>query len=257
LEKKAAEVGSTIETQKSRLDQAVQQFVQQSAQAQKSDSQAFTDFIASAKAQLTDALTAGTDAIDTQMEEGQKTLDERLADVAGKAAVLLDQLERNRDKAKELVGIIASTGMAGGYEKAALEDDRQANRWRWIALVSMIGIVGFAIYALVATVRGEFDTGEFISKVFVSFTFGIIAAYAGREAEKHRRRQQTNRRLHLEFASIDAYLASLPATERNAIKAAIADRIFGHFDAESASDEPVRATPSILEFMKLLGIGGQ
>jgi hypothetical protein len=252
-EVKLTEQERTVEAQKTRLDQAIQQFVQESAKAQSAFTSETAEAIAAEKTALSEMADETRKSLESLREEQTGILSVSLSGAKTAVEKVVADVEKHQAKAREIVGIIAATGIAGNYKQVADDEAGQAARWRWIALASMVGIVGFAIYAKFSTVAGSFDAGAFSSKVFVSLTFGIIAAYAGREAEKHRRLAQKNRRLYLEMASLDSYLNSLPDHERNAIKVAVADRIFGQAEEPYAGEHS--PAPSILEFFKLLGGG--
>ena len=114
----------------------------------------------------------------------------------------------------------------------------------------MVGIIVVALGSLLGWFGTTDDPIALVTKMFSSLTLGVLAAYAGREAGTHRRREQFARKVQLELASIDAYLASLPKTEQDAIKAALADRLFGQPLPGSDGGE-VTPPNSFLEVLKL------
>ena len=63
------------------------------------------------------------------------------------------------------------------------------------------------------------------------------AAYAANESSKHRERERLNRKVHLELASIDAYLVLLPEDQRNNIKGNLAEKFFGVPVLKEKADE--------------------
>lgn len=89
----------------------------------------------------------------------------------------------------------------------------------------LVGMVGFAIFAFKGTLD-EFEIGAFLARFGVVLTFGALAGYGARQADKHHKVERRNRRVELELASIDPFLAELPEAERNQVKAAVADRLF-------------------------------
>ena len=60
----------------------------------------------------------------------------------------------------------------------------------------------------------------------MAVTFGILAAYAARLADKHESIERKNRKMELELAAIDPYLSELPVNTRHKIKEELASRLF-------------------------------
>lgn len=151
------------------------------------------------------------------------------------------RLSEYKGQAEALVHVIGNTGMVGGYQRVANEERDTARRWHWIAGGSMIGLVGFAIYAFVLTLHSGFTWGLFAGRAFVAVTFGILSTYAAREAEKHNEIERRNRRMELELASINPYLAELPTALQQEIKQNLAERLFGQKDIEETKPSATSA----------------
>ncbi|MBI4303957.1 MAG: hypothetical protein HY665_06430 [Chloroflexi bacterium] len=151
----------------------------------------------------------------------------------------LNELIDYKRKAEDLVHIIANTGMAGGYQRVANEERKVARFWQLVTGVSMLGLVGFAIYAFVLTIHGAFNWGMFGGRAFVAVTFGIISAYAARQAEKHEEVERRSRRIELELASIDPYLAPLPEEVQHDVKQQLAERLFGQNESTPVNSTQV------------------
>lgn len=252
LEGSAKERADELSSAKGRLDNALQQFTTSSTEAERKRSSEFADVIAEAKQQTADTITAAKDEVLASADTMTDELDEKAQRIASTGHALVAELEDYRDQASSLVGVIARTGMAGGYQEIADQEQRQANLWRWIALAGLVGFVGFAIVAMV----GALDNADFLAKTFVSFTFAVLAGYAGREAEKHRNREDRNRRVQLDLASLEPFMAKLPEERRHAIKIALADRMFGRADERPISSDGSQPIPSIVDVLRLIGLPG-
>jgi hypothetical protein len=171
------------------------------------------------------------------------------------AEAALEMVQQHLRRTEEIVGVVSNTALAGSYAKVADQEHSDANRWRWISVGAMVGIIACALFALIHSLSEGFSVSAFTAKVITSFAFGILAAYAGRESGRHRRREQEARRMQLELATIDAYLLPLPEKQRHAIKAAVADRIFGQRAPEKEKDKESEAgsgLPPILDYLKLV-----
>ncbi len=106
-------------------------------------------------------------------------------DMKAKAASYLNELSTHKNKAKELVGIIATTGMSGGYKDAARKADIVATIWNVITVSSMLGLIYFAIRAFGLTQEIIFTWPLFMGRLYVSLTFAVLAAYAATQAQKY------------------------------------------------------------------------
>ncbi len=157
---------------------------------------------------------------------------------------LMEKLKADKDEAERLVGIISMTGMVGGYQKVANQEQSAFKFWRWITLGSMVVLCSFALYAFINATSTEFQAGAFANRIFVTVTLAVLAGYCAFQADRHRRAETINRRMELELASFDPFLATLKDDERNELKKQIADRVFGHFGSDRAT--PEAASPANL-----------
>jgi len=232
-----------IENQKGRLDTAIQEFVKNSSTA-----------VEETKAKLEASVKENQQEIDEYLAKARSNVDQLSENVRKEAKTITSGLEELREEAKEIVGVISRTTMAGAYQILADEEKESADYWRKIAVYGLIGIIVVAIVTLFGFGDDGLTTNEFLARAFASLTFGLLAAFAGREAGFHRRREQRNRRLQLELSSIDAYLESLPNEERDTIKAALADRLFGQPEAQEKGEEGQSTAPSFLDLIKLVPV---
>lgn len=101
--------------------------------------------------------------------------------------------------------------------------------------------------AVAVTVQPHSDADfyqGFLTRVFLSITFGIFAAYAGRQASRFFDMEQKNRRLALELEALGPFIEPLDKAERDKFRVQIGDRSFGVPDTELGKpkeDDPVTA----------------
>lgn len=91
-------------------------------------------------------------------------------------------------------------------------------------MTAMIGVGAFAFYY---SIGHETDWRVFAFRLGTVIVLAVPAVYAANESSKHRERERLNRKIHLELASIDAYLVLLPENQRNQIKGGLTERFFG------------------------------
>jgi hypothetical protein len=178
LESKSKERTDEVEAQKTRLDQAIQKFLQQSADAEQRRAGEATKTLSDVTKQVTDFFIEQKESHRALQDDFRTQLEGLETEVRVGSEDLIAALLKQRDRAAELVGIIARTGMAGGFEQAATSNRNAANIWRRVAVTAMLGVIGVAIYTLLSTSYDVFAPGPFAAKVLTSLAFVILAGYS-------------------------------------------------------------------------------
>lgn len=255
------EATTEINNQKGRLDTAINQFQQQFSQ---SEDTRRTEFSTAEKqraseaaqaeekrrTQFTTLISDTSITLNSSREAHENEWSERKESLGRETKQLVQHIDDQKNIAEKLVGIITETGWVGGYQRVANEERKAARLWRQIASLSMVGLIIFAGYAFLPTLQGEFNWGSFAGRVFVTLTFGVLAAYAAREAEQHRRVERRNRRVELELASIGPFLMSLPPDNQNEVRRLLAEKFFGQNDIIPVGPNEVSPS-SLLDIIKL------
>ena len=143
----------------------------------------------------------------------------------------IEAIELLKKRAEDLVGVITNVGMVGGYQQNANSARKQGWTWQLITVVSIGGLIGFAIWAFVGTQAGTPDDGfnwaMFAGRAFAAATFAVLTAFGIRQTERHHQTERRDRNKELELAAIDPYLMTLPPEKRHEIKEELARRLFG------------------------------
>lgn len=253
IQTKLQETTNEITNQKSRLDTAISQFQQQFSASEETRR---TDFKNTEKERLdefNEQIQEHEKAFKALLESLQKEHAEITSKVSEQSEKLIEEMQKQKKQAEDLVHVTANVAMAGGYQKEADQARKTKIIWQKVATISIVGLILFAIIAFVTTIGNsdQFDFGKFGARAFVALSFGLLAAYAARQAKDNSDLEKQNRRLHLELASIDPYLSKLPEDKQQEVKIKLADRWFGKQDiAEKAkNDEHFRG--SVIETAKM------
>lgn len=245
----ATEVQAEIKAQKSRLDTAIAEFQNQFSQATSQRAEQFqqaeqkrleaaTETLGSTKSQLvaliaehSDLLTSLHDTQDTEFSEfiatSSQSSTELQESIREAGAQQMDEIEALKAEAEKIVGVIASTGMAGGYQKIADGEHRSALVFQITTVVSIVGLIVFAVWAFLNVASGGFDAGMFAAKAFAAISFGILAGYAARQAERHQSNERYHRKMELELTAIGPYVAALPEETQMEVRRELAQKMFG------------------------------
>ena len=216
-----------IQQQKARLDQSIADYQKQFSDAQEKRTKEFADAV---KKNLDEFSKQGK-VFETQFTEtATRRKDEYekfLEDARKQNNAHLDFLQKRQDEVNKIFGAIGTTAFAGNFKTTADNEASAANLWRWIAFGLMAAMIVVGGYAFYYSIGHETDWRVFAFRLGTVIVLAIPAVYAANESSKHREREKLNRKVHLELASIDAYLVLLPETDRNKIKGNLAEKFFG------------------------------
>lgn len=205
-----------IASQQSRLDDVVSEFQRQFSE---SEERRRSEFAETEKNQ------------ETRFREFQEELGDKSNSFFDEQSTIanerLEEITAHKERAQQLIHVIANTGMVGGYQKIANDERRAAFRWQVIAVGAFVGLISFAIFAFGATLGDSVSWQIFGARTLVAVAFGVLAAYGARQADKHEHVERSNRRLELALASVDPYLVSLPENLQHEVKQELAMRFFG------------------------------
>jgi len=221
------ENNQVIQQQKTRLDQSIAEFQKQFSSAQ--DSRA-KDFAAELK-KHSDEFFKQAKLFEIQSNgatsQRKQEYDAFFEDIHKQSDAHLDFLKTREDEVNKIFGTIGSTAFAGNFKTTADNEANAANLWRWIALGLMAAMIAVGGYAFYYSIGHETDWRVFAFRLGTVIVLAVPAVYAANESSKHREREKLNRKVHLELASIDAYLVLLPEDKRNTIKGNLAEKFFG------------------------------
>lgn len=253
LNARVTELAAVIDSEKARLATV-------SAEAQAkflADQETRTkDFTASQKDQqalstallseYTQKLTTQDAEFTKQREEIARTHEDELETLKEEFAVaatkLRDEITERKKEVEKLVGVIGNLAVTSGYQKAANSAKITVWIWQGVTVLAMIGLIGVATYAFLPALVGEFSWGGFAGRVFISLTFGVLAAYAASQADKYQKVERQNRRLALELEAMGPFIAPLPPEDQQEFRLKIGDRSFGHGDGLGGLDAKSPAT---------------
>lgn len=254
-------ITTEINTQKGRLDTAITQFQQQFSEAEDRRREQFEQAKDKRKKDyetlvggIEETFTADLENLKEKFQSFLDVITERKekvhTELTQAAEEIIKQIEKQKSKAAELVTIITNSGMVGGYQTIANKEKTSSIIWQVIAVLSFLGLIGFAIVAFKATLSETLHWGKVGARAFVAITFGILAAYAARQADKHEESERKNRKMELELAAIDPYLSELPVETRHKIKEELASRLFAQNETTAIVNDS-KTSGSVVDLLRM------
>lgn len=242
LESSEQKVSTTITDAKEQIVSQIQKIETDAGSAENGRNELVEEFIAEREKSWAGMIKEKREEYDTvheAIEQKFEELNDRLEKTSSEKIVTLDEqsetiltsLTNRQTDAEKIVGVITDTGMIGGYQREANSARNAGTFWRVTALLSLIGLIAFAITIFVL---GVIDKDPAVLswpivgwRVFVATAFGLLAAYSARQADKHDRTRRRYRKMELELASISPYLHDVPEEKKIEIKMELAKKMFG------------------------------
>lgn len=157
------------------------------------------------------------------LSQGEKKIEERVEVVDG---FLGERLIHFEQKGRDIDVLIAALGGKSSSASFMVHADKEgviAERFRWAAIIAMIGI---------AVVLGLSLSSELLNPELIAMKIGFAAfssfvvAYLAKQSAFHRAQQHKFKQKALDLSGINTYIADLPKEEQNSIKVKIAEKIF-------------------------------
>jgi hypothetical protein len=231
------EYNQNIQQQKNRLDQAIAEFQKQFSEAQEKRTKEFSDFSKKSSDRFS-SLEKHFEAKFIEASEKRRIEHEAyLESIHNISNKHLEFLHARETEVNKIFGAIGTTAFAGNFKTTADTEADAANLFRWIALGLMTAMIAVGGYAFYYSIGHETDWRVFAFRLGTVIVLAVPALYAANESSKHRERERLNRKIHLELASLDAYLVLLPEAERNKIKGNLTEKFFGVHSQEANADE--------------------
>jgi len=218
---------AVIEQQKQRLDQAIAQFQQQFSQAEAQRAKDHTAAVGRFEKEY--GSLAG---------KQKQDCDKFFVNADNVLAKHVSFFKEKEEEVKRIFNVIGNVAVAGDYKNVADAERRSANLLRAIALLLMGSMIVIAVITFCQSLfHPEVDWRLFGFRLATCIILAFPAVYAAQESSKHRQREKTNRKLHLELAAIDAYLALLPDLQKNELKGKLTEKFFGQPEILEKEDD--------------------
>jgi hypothetical protein len=203
LRKIQESLSQTLTDQQRQFSDAQENRNQAFTSAQTDSQKRFGDLIADFTKRLNDQDSEFTRQRDAFIGDSKKRLEDLHQRYLGEADDVLKKVNARREEVEKLVGVIGNLGVTSGYQKAA--NSARTSMWIWqgAAVLALALVIFFAYHAFLPTIQGDFRWGGFATRVFLTITVGVLAAYAVSQADRFFHMEKHNRKLALELAAID------------------------------------------------------
>lgn len=174
---------------------------------------------------------------------------------------LMRQLQDQKDKATQIVQVVANIGTTGNYSNMYVSESATADKWRLIT----VGLFGFGIFLTGGTLavhiyeeffnpRYQSDTLSLLLRFVVGMVVALPAFYTARESARHRSNADRAKQTELELATLDPFIEFLPSEKKYDLKAKLSEKYFGNGTMPHTVESPIFASQftSLLEQLNKL-----
>jgi hypothetical protein len=232
----------TLSDQQGQFSVAQENRNAQFTSAERDSQKRFADLLADYTKRLSDRDTEFGKEQNAATLAAQEKLSELNESYQREAKKILEKVNQHREEVEKLVGVIGTLGVTSGYQTTANRSRHSMWFWQGVTVAAMCGLVYFAYRAFLPSIQADFRWESFAARVFLTITVGVLAAYAGTQADRFFHMEKSNRKLALELAAIDPFIALLPQDEQYKFKLEIGRRSFAQEEAIDTRNERSPAT---------------
>lgn len=237
-EQRLATVTKAVDAEKARLDALTTEY-----------QRTFTANEAARTSKSDEAVAGEIDKHQQARTAGEAAFETAVTTLRDEAATTLATLDEQKAQALTLVnatGAIAYSGSFGGY---AAQQGKIATVWAIVAVVALVAVALFGGWQ-VLQLTGGVDSVQLILRLVVTIPVFALVALAAQQSGRHRENERRARRLELELAAIDPYLALLDEEQRKEIKAQVASRMFAQPEATKADASLSPIDKELIQLLK-------
>jgi hypothetical protein len=232
VSEKLSETEIEISNQKKRLDEAIAEFQQQFSSTQENNrkelsasekerEKRFNDLIVKNVAEFS-KLSNDVEKQKNKFEENYKTTMKNFS----------SKLEDYDKQVNKMLGIITEKVLTNDFNINSEKEATRARYWLIATGTVFATLIGFALFIFynVVTSTNQSESPNYpvlLTKLSVLAILGIVARWTTKQANRHQEEERRFKRMALELATINPYLADLPENNRIELKSKHTEKIFG------------------------------
>jgi hypothetical protein len=224
-----------LENLKAHSDEAFSEWQNEFGEAQNSRAEEFSSAQIQRGEKFDETIREVRAKSETETKDISAKHNERLKSVFDKymqdVEARLDDMKAKHTAILEIHGLVGTDGVAGGYQKTATDEQKAANTWRIVAMVSLGLAAAWLLLkfclGIGETSTGGINLGELVTASSLTLVLLVAAGYASTQSKTHRDLEQQMRWFSLEVKAIDPFLSSLEDADQKELKKQLSERLFG------------------------------
>ena len=170
-------------------------------------------------------------------------------------ADLLADLEAEKARAVQIVGIVSDTALIGEASKRANADRWASRVWSVIAVLLGISAVLYAVLAADAhDPTADQDWSGIALHALIVLSIGGVATFAARQASEHRSAQRDHEHMAIRLAAIKPFLRDMEEgdSSRNRVLEDVAQKLFAARTSPEGGSGADALPPSTMQLFQLI-----
>ena len=140
------------------------------------------------------------------------------------------EIEELKASATEQIGSVASATYSNTYKKYSDRARIENIAWYVVTVVSMVALIGLSIWWFVVTRYEHADYISLIARVCATVGVGVISRYSAIQASKAKVVEFKLRKIQLQMATFDAFVASLDKNAQDELKIKLTNQLIDQKD---------------------------
>lgn len=158
-----------------------------------------------------------------------------------KASTALTALDRSKNDAAKIVGVVGNIGVTGNYQEIANKENAAAGNWRLITLAFFgcgIALAAATFYEFWKEPVTPTNAWGIAIRLLYAIAIAAPAWYTAKESARHRTNSDRARQRELELASLGPFIELLPQAKKEEIREQMTKLYFGK-EVEAHENSPI------------------
>lgn len=157
-------------------------------------------------------------------------LEELAVNISSFISQTQSEIEELKASATEKIGHVASATFSNTYKQYSDRAAKESKVWYWGTVIAMVCLVGLSVWWFVFTRYNNTDYIALVARICATVGVAVISRYCAIQASKCKVVEMKLRKIQLQMATFDAFVASLPKAEQDRLKIDLAKKIIEQKD---------------------------
>ncbi|MFD6029240.1 hypothetical protein ACFWE5_00890 [Cellulosimicrobium funkei] len=205
------------------------------------------------KGRIDDAINRFQGEFNVAETERRQEWENQLSDQEAMAKEHLVRMGEREERSRKVLEAVGVNSTATSFGQYALEQSEAADRWRavasWVFIAAGVWFIASSLPWLLPNGADLWESA--LARLGVTAAVAGVGAYAARESSQHRREERKAKQVQLVLTALEPFIANLPEEQQNSVRLASAQAIFVlRAEADSvdgaSADAPTQALEAVL-----------
>lgn len=194
----------------------------------------YADQLIAIKEELSETKTGFKSAVAKSLSDFDLAKTTKLEELSTNISSFISQtqseIEELKASATEKIGHVASATFSNTYKQYSDRAAKESKVWYWGTVIAMVCMVVLSVLWFVFTRYNNTDYITLVARICATVGVAVISRYCAIQASKCKVVEMKLRKIQLQMATFDAFVASLPKDEQDRLKIDLAKKIIEQKD---------------------------